>query len=59
MPTMPVTEAGWRMNRRIGAGGAHRKRAATAADEPLDDPPGTSLRGAFAGSLPDQGLIVG
>ena len=44
MPTVPVTAAGWRIEPPVSVAVAPmQSRAATAADEPPDDPPGTSL----------------
>src|SRR6266480_3470740 len=46
MPTMPVRAAGWRIEPPVSVPVAPRQsRAATAAAEPPDEPPGTS--GAF------------
>src|SRR5262245_56620733 len=45
MPTMPVRAAGWRIEPPVSVPRAPRQRpAATAAAEPPDEPPGTSLR---------------
>src|ERR1700692_4693056 len=44
MPTMPVSAAGWRMEPPVSVAVAARHRsAATAAEEPPEEPPGTSL----------------
>src|SRR6476661_6111213 len=44
MPTVPVSAAGWRIEPPVSVAVAARQRsAATAADEPPDEPPGTSL----------------
>ncbi len=44
MPTMPVSAAGWRIEPPVSVPTAPRQRpAATAAAEPPDEPPGTSL----------------
>jgi hypothetical protein len=44
MPTVPVSAAGWRMEPPVSVAVAARQRpAATAAEEPPDEPPGTSL----------------
>ena len=41
MPTMPVKAAGWRIEPPVSlAVAARQRRAATAADEPPDEPPG-------------------
>ena len=43
MPTMPVKAAGWRIEPPVSlAVAARQRRAATAADEPPDEPPGDS-----------------
>ncbi len=43
MPTVPVKAAGWRMEPPVSVAVAPRhSRAATAAAEPPDEPPGTS-----------------
>src|SRR5215207_3748960 len=43
MPTVPVKAAGWRMEPPVSVAVAPRhRRAATAADEPPDEPPGTN-----------------
>src|SRR3954468_7473592 len=53
-PTRPVTAAGWRIEPPVSVPVAARQRsAATAADEPPDDPPGTRLALEF---LARQGL---
>ena len=45
MPTVPVMAAGWRIEPPVSVAVAARQRLAdTAADDPPDDPPGTSLR---------------
>ena len=42
MPTVPVKAAGWRIEPPVSVAVAPRqRRAATAADEPPDEPPGT------------------
>ena len=42
MPTVPVKAAGWRMEPPVSVAVAARQtRAATAAAEPPEDPPGT------------------
>ncbi len=58
MPTMPVKAAGWRMEPPVSVPVAMKpRRAATAADEPPDEPPGTSF---FSGaSLRFQGFTTG
>src|SRR5215831_971779 len=44
MPTVPVSAAGWRMEPPVSvAVAARHKSAATAAEEPPEEPPGTSL----------------
>src|ERR1700680_2625712 len=44
MPTVPVSAAGWRMEPPVSVAVAARHRsAATAAEEPPEEPPGTSL----------------
>src|SRR5687767_12024711 len=44
MPTVPVSAAGWRMEPPVSVAVAARHRlAATAADDPPDEPPGTSF----------------
>src|SRR5512134_2834267 len=44
MPTVPVSAAGWRIEPPVSVAVAARQRsAATAADEPPEEPPGTSL----------------
>ena len=44
MPTVPVSAAGWRMEPPVSVAVAARQRpAATAAEEPPEEPPGTSL----------------
>src|SRR6185312_7294455 len=44
MPTVPVSAAGWRIDPPVSVAVAARHRSAeTAADEPPDEPPGTSL----------------
>src|SRR5665811_2393159 len=44
MPTVPVMAAGWRIEPPVSVAVAPmQSRAATAADEPPDEPPGTSL----------------
>src|SRR5690349_355601 len=44
MPTVPVSAAGWRMEPPVSVAVAARHRSAeTAAEEPPDEPPGTSL----------------
>ena len=43
MPTVPVMAAGWRIEPPVSVAVAPRHRsAATAADEPPEEPPGTS-----------------
>ena len=43
MPTVPVKAAGWRIDPPVSVAVAPKhKRAATAAAEPPDEPPGTS-----------------
>ena len=43
MPTMPVKAAGWRIEPPVSVPvAARQRRAATAAAEPPDEPPGTS-----------------
>src|SRR3954447_23129651 len=45
MPTMPTKEAGWRIGPPLLVpGAAMAQRAATAAAEPPEEPPGTNLR---------------
>ncbi len=57
MPTVPVTAAGWRMDPPVSVAVAPmHSLAATAADEPPEEPPGTSL--AFE-PLRCQGLTTG
>src|SRR5580704_8078492 len=57
MPTVPVTAAGWRIEPPVSVPVAARHRsAATAADEPPDEPPGTSLALLL---LARHGLITG
>src|SRR6185312_5544056 len=44
MPTRPVSAAGWRIDPPVSVAVAARHRsAATAAEEPPEEPPGTSL----------------
>ena len=44
MPTVPVKAAGWRIEPPVSVAVAPRQRsAATAAEEPPEEPPGTSL----------------
>src|SRR5436190_2187022 len=44
MPTVPVSAAGWRIEPPVSVAVAARHRSAeTAAEEPPDEPPGTSL----------------
>ena len=53
MPTMPVSAAGWRIEPPVSVAVAARHRsAATAADEPPEEPPGTSLSVERSPSLP-------
>ena len=53
MPTMPVSAAGWRIEPPVSvAVAARHKSAATAADEPPEEPPGTSLSVERSPSLP-------
>ncbi len=53
MPTVPVKAAGWRIEPPVSVAVAPRhRRAATAADEPPDEPPGT----IFAESKPPSPL---
>ena len=53
MPTMPVSAAGWRIEPPVSVAVAARHRsAATAADEPPEEPPGTSLSVERPPSLP-------
>ena len=60
MPTVPVSAAGWRIEPPVSVPvAAIAIRAAIAAEDPPDEPPGTSFRAALAGSVPDQGLIAG
>ena len=57
MPTVPVKAAGWRIEPPVSVAVAPRqRRAATAAAEPPDEPPGTS--GVFDPLL-RHGLITG
>src|SRR5262247_4130353 len=57
MPTVPVSAAGWRIEPPVSVAVAPRQsRAATAADEPPDEPPGTS---AVFDPLRRHGLITG
>ena len=57
MPTVPVNAAGWRIEPPVSEAVAPRQRpAATADDEPPDDPPGTSFSVL---SLARQGLMHG
>ena len=57
MPTVPVTAAGWRIEPPVSVAVAPmQSRAATAADDPPEEPPGTSL--AFDPSR-RQGLTTG
>src|SRR5262245_18872990 len=62
MPTVPVRAAGWRIEPPVSVAVAPRQRpAATAADEPPEEPPGTSLSDDSFPSLPlrRQGLTTG
>ena len=62
MPTVPVMAAGWRIEPPVSVAVAARHRsAATAADEPPDEPPGTSLQVDGLPSLPRRrhGLTTG
>src|SRR3990172_12107616 len=62
MPTVPVNAAGWRIDPPVSVAVAARQRpAATAAEEPPEEPPGTSLSLDRAPSLPlrRQGLTTG
>src|ERR1700730_4696172 len=53
MPTMPVSAAGWRIEPPVSvAVAARHQSAATAADEPPEEPPGTSLSVERSPSLP-------
>ncbi len=53
IPTMPVSAAGWRIEPPVSVAVAARQRsAATAADEPPEEPPGTSLSVASPPCLP-------
>ncbi len=53
MPTVPVSAAGWRMDPPVSVAVAARQRsAATAAEEPPDEPPGTSLSSVTLPFLP-------
>ena len=57
MPTVPVMAAGWRIEPPVSVAVAPRHRsAATAADEPPEEPPGTS---ATLEPLRRQGLTTG
>ena len=57
MPTVPVTAAGWRIEPPVSVAVAPMQSlAATAAEEPPEEPPGTSL--AFE-PLRCQGLTTG
>ena len=52
MPVMPVSEAGWRIEPPVSVPvAAGTRRAATAAAEPPDEPPGMRLK--------SQGLCTG
>ena len=58
MPTVPVKAAGWRIEPPVSVAVAPRQsRAATAAAEPPEEPPGTS--GAFRTPPRRQGEITG
>ncbi len=62
MPTVPVSAAGWRIDPPVSVAVAPRHRpAATAADEPPDEPPGTSFASVSAPflSLRRQGETTG
>ena len=53
MPTVPVKAAGWRMEPPVSVAVAPRhSRAATAAAEPPDEPPGTRCAPSTPASLP-------
>src|SRR5918912_3106642 len=53
MPTVPVNAAGWRMEPPVSVAVAPRQsRAATAAAEPPDEPPGTRCAPSTAPSGP-------
>src|SRR5690606_32613278 len=57
MPTVPVNAAGWRMEPPVSVPvAASAIRAATAAEDPPDEPPGTSFLSYPEGR---QGLITG
>ena len=57
MPTVPVMAAGWRIEPPVSVAVAPRHRsAATADDEPPEEPPGTS---ATLEPLRRQGLTTG
>ncbi len=57
MPTVPVKAAGWRIEPPVSVAVAARQSfAATAADEPPDEPPGTSF---VASPLRRHGLTTG
>ncbi len=57
MPTVPVTAAGWRIEPPVSVAVAPmQSRAATAAEEPPEEPPGTSF--AFEPRR-CQGLMTG
>src|SRR5262245_19608909 len=57
MPTVPVRAAGWRIEPPVSVAVAARHRwAATAADDPPEEPPGTSPTLA---PLRRQGLVTG
>src|SRR6516165_11956812 len=57
MPTVPVCDAGWRIEPPVSVPIAARHRsAATATAEPPDEPPGTSAR---LESVRRHGLIAG
>ena len=61
MPTVPVSAAGWRIEPPVSVAVAARHRpAATAADEPPDEPPGTSFVGStWPPRVRRQGLTTG
>ncbi len=57
MPTVPVKAAGWRIEPPVSVAVAPRQiRAATAAAEPPEEPPGTILASEF---LRRQGETTG
>ena len=61
MPTVPVNAAGWRMEPPVSVAVAPRHRFAdTAADDPPEEPPGTSfVLSALPPRVRRQGLTTG